>query len=101
MAVTPNTDLLVSYREFMGDPKRIRAIQKVAPKHVQPETFANIAIQAGVKMPSLLECPFMSIYTCIIQACELGLPPNTHQGLSYLIPYERSYQEPNGQWKKA
>tara|TARA_R100001463_G_scaffold75152_2_gene129183 strand:+ start:2034 stop:3071 length:1038 start_codon:yes stop_codon:yes gene_type:complete len=39
------------------------------------------------KSPNLMKCTFNSIAQAALEACSLGLLPNSVQGLAYLVPY--------------
>lgn len=88
--LTPAQERQKTFREFMSDPKRTKAIEKVAPAHLSPERLVNLATNAVMRTPALLECDVMTVYAAIIQAAELGLEPNTALGLAYLVPFYNS-----------
>lgn len=76
------------------------AIRAVIPKHLDPERMLKVAQQAVVTTPALLECDVMSLVGCIVQCSMMGLEPNTVLGQAYLIPFNKSFKDANGQWKK-
>lgn len=41
-----------------------------------------------------------SIYTAALLAASLDLPINPNFGFAYIVPYERSFKDENGSWKK-
>lgn len=84
----------------MRDPKRISSLTKTLPRHMEPERFANVAINAAIKNPALLDCSMATIYSSIIQAAELGLVPNTALNLCWLIPFDRNFKE-GANWVKV
>lgn len=84
---TPAQERQKTFRDFISDPKRIRAIEKVAPQHLSPERLVNLASNAVLRTPALLECDLMTIYAAIIQAGELGIEPNTALQLAFLVPF--------------
>lgn len=72
----------------MGDPKRIKAIAKAAPKHLTPERLIKVATNAVLRTPKLLECDQRTVYSAIVQAAELGLEPGGALGQAYLVPFK-------------
>lgn len=65
---------------------------------VTPEKFITSTMTAVKKEPRLLECDQRTLFAAILVSAELGLSPNTHSGLSWILPYRRKYKE-NGKDK--
>lgn len=63
---------------------------------IPPEKFISSTITAVKKEPKLLDCDPRTLFGSILVAAELGLPPNTHTGLSFILPYNRSYKDKDG-----
>ena len=57
------------------------------PNHITPEKVQRVIFTELQKNPSILKCTKTSILTSVMEACQLGLVPNSVQGLAYLIPY--------------
>ena len=57
------------------------------PNHITPEKIQRVIFTELQKNPSILKCTKTSILTSVMEACQLGLVPNSVQGLAYLIPY--------------
>lgn len=57
------------------------------PNHITPEKVQRVIFTELQKNPSILKCTKNSILTSVMEACQLGLVPNSVQGLAYLIPY--------------
>lgn len=62
---------------------------------VTPEKFITSTMTAVKKEPKLLECDQRTLFAAILVSAELGLAPNTHSGLSFILPYRRKYKEGN------
>ena len=57
------------------------------PNHITPEKIQRVIFTELQKNPAILKCTKTSILTSVMEACQLGLVPNSVQGLAYLIPY--------------
>lgn len=57
-----------------------------------PKEFMITTVNAIKKTPKLLECNPKSLFGAILLSCEMGLRPNTPEGLAYLIPYGKECQ---------
>ena len=57
------------------------------PNHLTPEKINRVILTEVQKNPKILKCTKSSVLTSVIEACQLGLVPNSVQGLAYLIPY--------------
>lgn len=60
---------------------------------VTPEKFITSTMTAVKKEPRLLECDQRTLFAAILVSAELGLSPNTHSGLSFILPYRRKYKD--------
>ena len=77
-----------------------KAIAKALPSAITPERFTRMATTAVTMNPDLGNCTPSSFIGAMLQAAALGLEPNTPLGQAYLIPYNRSFKDNNGQWHK-
>jgi len=59
--------------------------------------FMVVTLNSIKKVPKLLECDRKTLIAAILTSAELGLPPNTPLGLSYILPYNRKVKVGN-QW---
>ena len=57
------------------------------PEHISPQKISRVIMTEITKNPRLLKCSKESVLTSVMEACQLGLVPNSVQGLAYLIPY--------------
>lgn len=69
---------------IMGMKDQLRAAM---PKHMDPDRIARIAITAVRENPKLAMCSEASFLGCLLHSTQMGLEPNTKEGLAYLIPY--------------
>ena len=73
------------YRETLGAMESQMAM--ALPDHISPQKINRVIITEISKNPRLLKCSRESVLTSAMEACQLGLVPNSVQGLAYLIPY--------------
>lgn len=59
----------------------------VLPPHISPLQIERVVMTEVSKNPAILRCTQTSILQSVMEACSLGLIPNSVQGLAYLIPY--------------
>jgi len=85
-------DMIIARKEAFG---------AVLPKHLSADRFVKIAIAALTKSPDLAKCTIESLLMALAACSELGLEPNSPLGHAYLIPFENSYRDDNGQWRKV
>lgn len=57
-----------------------------------PQEFTITCVNAIKKTPKLLKCNIKSLFGSILLSAELGLKPNTPDGLSYILPYGNEAQ---------
>lgn len=67
---------------------KVKALETLLPKHLEPERFLRIVFLQMQKNQRLAECTKESIYAGMMSAAELGLVPDGRQG--WLIPYWNS-----------
>ncbi len=56
------------------------------------QEFTITCVNAIKKTPKLLQCNIKSLFGSILLSAELGLKPNTPDGLSYILPYGKDAQ---------
>lgn len=78
-------------KDFITQPKYLDAIKRRAPKYLDPDRMAAIAISACQRNPDLMQCTPQSILLCLISAAELGLEVGGQTGLSYLVPFDNKH----------
>jgi len=67
---------------------RMQPQMKMAlPVHVTAAQIQRVVLTEVSKNPSILRCTQTSVLTSVMEACQLGLVPNSTQGLAYLVPY--------------
>lgn len=62
------------------------AVSKALPKHLTPDRFCRIAINAAMQTPKLMECTQESLFGCLMKLSQYGLEPDGRR--AHLIPYE-------------
>ncbi len=62
------------------------------PKHIKPDLVQRVVMTEVSKNPKILDCNKESILRAVTEACQMGLVPNSVQGLAYLIPYGKQCQ---------
>lgn len=75
-------------RDYLMDPRRLKILNELMPKHMTPERMASIAISAAQRSPLLLECTPSSIFLCLKSAAQLGLDAGGLLGSAYLVPFK-------------
>lgn len=63
-----------------------KALSQALPKHITPDRMARIAMTALRTTRDLAQCTPESFFSCLMQAAQLGLEPNTPNQHVYLIP---------------
>lgn len=63
---------------------------QLMPRHLQqnPDKLLRCVTTAISRTPELLDCSLQSIILATASSCALGLEPNTHLQLAYLIPFK-------------
>jgi recombinational DNA repair protein RecT len=56
------------------------------------QEFTITCVNAIKKTPKLLECNIKSLFGAVLLSAELGLKPNTPDGLAYILPYGKEAQ---------
>lgn len=72
----------------------------VLPKHITPDRMVRIALTACQNNPKLLQADRKSFFAAIMRSAQLGLEPDGVLGQAYLIPFDKSIQDANGNWTK-
>ncbi|KKN87393.1 hypothetical protein LCGC14_0258480 [marine sediment metagenome] len=68
-------------------------LQTVLPAHINAETLIRVVQASGNQNEQLLKCTESSLLTSLMLCSQLGLPPNTPQGFSWLIPFWNGRQK--------
>jgi len=71
-------------------------IAKMLPKHLNAERLLKVAQIAATTTPALAECDVPSLVGAIGQCAQMGLEPNTVLGHAYLVPFEVTRKDTNG-----
>ena len=58
------------------------------PKHLTPDRFIRVAINAMMRTPTLAQCDHASFFNCLLNLSALGLEPDGRR--AHLIPYWNS-----------
>lgn len=96
-----NTQLTISTFKTTLDRYKPDIVGLLRGVNMTPEKFMMTAINAVKKNPVLLECTPESLFGAIFISAELGLPPNTHHGFSFIIPYNNNKGDSkNPRWVK-
>lgn len=91
--------VVVFEKQLNGYEKAITDL--IQSKGLDPKEFMVTTINVVKRNPELLNCERATLLGAILQSAELGLVPNTPFGLSYIIPYNRSYKDDQGKWQKS
>ncbi len=62
------------------------------PSHISPQKVQRIVLTEVQKNPAIMKCSKASILQSVMEACSLGLVPNSIEGLAYLVPYGNKCQ---------
>lgn len=62
------------------------AVGLALPKHLPPERFVRIALNAFMRTPELLKCTQASVFRCLLDLSALGLEPDGRR--AHLIPFK-------------
>ena len=62
------------------------------PAHISPQRVQRIVLTEVQKNPAIMKCSKSSILQSVMEACSLGLVPNSIEGLAYLVPYGNKCQ---------
>lgn len=66
-------------------------IQRALPRHLNPDNMMRVALTCFRMNPKLAQCQPVSVFSCVIQASQLGLRPGM-LGECYLIPFKDQCQ---------
>ena len=62
------------------------------PSHISPQKVQRIVLTEVQKNPAIMKCSKGSILQSVMEACSMGLVPNSIEGLAYLVPYGNKCQ---------
>ena len=71
---------------------RKEQIQMVLPSHIDVKRILRIVATEIKRTPNLLNCDRASVFSAIVQSCQLGLEPGNTLGQAYLVPYGKACQ---------
>ena len=60
-------------------------IESALPKHLTPDRFIGVALNALNKTPALANCTQQSLFKCFLELSQMGLEPDGRR--AHLIPY--------------
>jgi recombination protein RecT len=72
-------------RELLQGEDFRRQIALVLPKHLTPQRFIRVALNATLKTPKLLDCSRESLFKCLLELSAIGLEPDNKR--AYLVPF--------------
>jgi len=72
-------------RELLQGEDFRRQIALVLPKHLTPQRFIRVALNATMKTPKLLDCSRESLFKCLLELSAIGLEPDNRR--AYLVPF--------------
>lgn len=84
--MTGQTEVPMRIEDQIMQQATAEALAKVLPNELSVPRFQRIVISAIRANGKIAECDPASIMSCVMMACQLGLEPNTPEGLCYLIP---------------
>ena len=70
---------------LLTGPQFAAEVAKAMPKHLKPERFIRIALNAMTKTPKLMQCTQESLFNCLLTLSALGLEPDGRR--AHLIPF--------------
>jgi len=62
-------------------------IKATLPRHITVDKMIAIVMNSIRRTPKIAECTPISVYSCVMQAAQLGIPPDDIRGLAYIIPF--------------
>ena len=75
-------------RDLFFDPKVRAAINKVLPRHLNPEKMLQVAVTVVRRNYKLMQCTKQSLLSAVMGASILGLELEPALGQAYLVPYQ-------------
>lgn len=88
MAVTKSQKTI---RELLQSPELKQQIQAALPKHLTPERFIRLALNATLRQPELLRCSRESFFRCLLDLSAYGIEPDGRR--AHLIPFRNNKTE--------
>lgn len=70
------------------------AVAAALPKHLTPDRFVRVALNAFMRTPKLAECTQESVFRCMLDLSALGLEADGRR--AHLIPFKRNVKTPGG-----
>lgn len=78
--------------QLIESPDFDRALRQALPSQVKPGKMVRIILTALRSTRDLANCSPETFFSCVMQAAQLGLEPNTPNGHCYLIPRRNTRQ---------
>lgn len=73
-------------KALLAGPELKAAVAMALPRHMTPERFIRMAINATTRTPGLLKCTKESFFLCLLDLSAYGLEPDGRR--AHLIPYK-------------
>ena len=70
------------------------AVAAALPKHLTPDRFVRVALNAFMRTPKLAECTQESVFRCMLDLSALGLEADGRR--AHLIPFKRNVKAAGG-----
>ena len=67
-------------------------IKSALPAHIKPQQVASVVVAEVNRNPKILDCSVDSVMNAVLEACSMGLVPNSVQGLAHMIPFGSKLQ---------
>lgn len=95
-AIEPLRRMLVEAQQKIAD-----TLPMTVAKYLSPERMIRVVLSAISRNPLLLQCSKDSIARAVLDAASLGLEPTGGAlGHAYLVPFQNSKKDANGNWSK-
>lgn len=76
------------------------AIATALPRHMDPDRLLRVVTTSLRKNPKLAQTTPESFLGSVIVLAQLGLEPDDGRGLAYLVPFNNSIKDGDGNWHK-
>lgn len=75
-------------KELLQGEEIRRQVGAALPRHLKPERFLRVAINATMRQPELLKCTRESFFRCLLDLSSYGLEPDGRR--AHLIPFRNN-----------
>ena len=96
-AINKESSAMVTFKQTVNSDYVKAQLKKVLPKHMTPERYARIVLNAAIRVPRLMECSSASIVQCMLDLSSLGLEPDGRH--AHLIPFKRNFKDAKNNWQ--